>query len=216
MPHTMSDEWFRSPLWREKDRELFEAKLARAHKGNRAQYLRIKALSLAESGDKAARAAAGDLFERIFNEYPDDGLQVTMAHADKARGHRQGGEHDQAVEHYRRAVALEDAHGSIDSGVDLDLAELLVERNEDLEEAQDARPGGCQGLGIQGRAVAVAAYRRSPRCQGRPAAAQHGERTGSAQALDDDRPDFPRHPGVGLIDTDRRTVREVKRPAASR
>src|SRR5215217_719692 len=84
MPHTMSDEWFRSSLWREKDRELFEAKLARAHKGNRAQYLRIKALSLAESGDKAARAAAGDLFERIFSEYPDDRLQVTMAHADKA------------------------------------------------------------------------------------------------------------------------------------
>jgi hypothetical protein len=119
MPHAMSDEWFRSPLWREKDRELFEAKLARAHKHNRAQYMRIKALSLAESGDRAARAAAGDLFERIFSEYPDDRLQVTMAHADKARWHRQGGEHDQAVRHYRRAVALEDAHGSIDSGVDL-------------------------------------------------------------------------------------------------
>jgi hypothetical protein len=34
--------------------------------------------------------------------------------------------------------------------------------------------------------------------------------------LDDDRPDLPRHPDVGFIDTDRRTVREVKRLAAGR
>ncbi len=78
---------------------------------------------------------AGDLFERIFSEHPDDELQVTMAHADKARWHRQRDEQDQAVEHYRLAVALEDALGGIDWGADLDLAELLVERN-DLDEAQ--------------------------------------------------------------------------------
>jgi tetratricopeptide (TPR) repeat protein len=217
MPHTMSDEWFRSPLWREKDRELFEAKLARAHKGNRAQYLRIKALSLAESGDKAARAAAGDLLERIFNEYPDDGLQVTMAHADKARGHRQGGEHDQAVEHYRRAVALEDAHGSIDSGVDLDLAELLVERNEDLEEAQTMLDRAA-AKGLVFKAERWRWLLTDARLAAR--AGQRQRSMASARAalklLDDDRPDFPRHPGVGLIDTDRRTVREVKRLAASR
>jgi hypothetical protein len=54
-------------------------------------------------------------------------------------------------------------------------------------------------------------------------AARAGERQrsmASARAalklLDDDRPDFPRHPDVGLIDTDRRTVREVKRLAAGR
>ena len=106
LPQAMSDEWFRSPSWREEDRELFAAKLARAQKRNRAQYMRIKALSLAECGDKTAHAAAGELFERIFGEYPGDELQVTMAHADKARWHRQRGEQDQAVEHYRRAVAL--------------------------------------------------------------------------------------------------------------
>ena len=50
MGQAMSDEWFRSPSWRDEDRELFEAKLARAQKRNRAQYVRIKALSLAARG----------------------------------------------------------------------------------------------------------------------------------------------------------------------
>ena len=34
--------------------------------------------------------------------------------------------------------------------------------------------------------------------------------------LADDSPDFPRHPDVGHIKTDRRTIREVKRLAARR
>jgi thioredoxin-like negative regulator of GroEL len=127
------DDWFRSSSWSAEDRELFETKLARAQKRRRAQYVRIQAVSLAESDDATARAAAGDLYERIFSEYPDDELQVTMAHTDKARWHRRRGEHAQAIEHYRQAVELEDALGSIDWGADLDLAELLVERGEGEE-----------------------------------------------------------------------------------
>lgn len=34
--------------------------------------------------------------------------------------------------------------------------------------------------------------------------------------LDDDSPDFPRHPDLGHIGTDRRTIREIKRLAAGR
>jgi tetratricopeptide (TPR) repeat protein len=218
MPQAMSDdEWFRSPSWREEDRELFEAKLARAQKRNRAQYMRIKALSLAESGDKAAHAEAGELFERIFGEYPDDELQVTMAHADKARWHRQRGEQGQAVEHYRRAVALEDALGSIDWGADLDLAELLVERNEHLDEAQTMLDRAAA------RGLAFKSQRWRWLVTDARLAAKVGQRdrymasAGAAlRLLDDDNPDFPRHPNVGHIDTDRGTIREVKRLAAGR
>lgn len=146
----MGDEWFRSASWREEDRELLETTLARAQKRNRAQYMRIKALSFAESGDKAARAAAGDLFERIFSEHPDDELQVTMAHADKARWYRQRDEADQAVDRYRLAVALEDALGGIDWRADLDLAELLVDRKpRPRRGSDDARRGGCHGLAFK-------------------------------------------------------------------
>jgi tetratricopeptide (TPR) repeat protein len=217
MPQNMSDEWFRSPSWREEDRELFEAKLGRAQKRNRAQYMRIKALSLAESDDKAARAAAGELFERIFSEHPDDELQVTMAHTDKARWHRKRGEQDQAVEHYRRAVALEDALGGIDWGADLELAELLVERNEDLGEAQRM----LDRAAVKGLAFKSQRWRWL--VTDAQLAAKVGERDRSVASsgaalklLDDDSPDFPRHPDLGHIDTDRRTIREIKRLAAGR
>ena len=212
----MSDEWFRSGSWREEDRELFETKLARAQKRNRAQYMRIKALSLAESGDKAGHAAAGDLFERIFSEHPDDELQVTMAHADKARWHRQRDEQDQAVEHYRLAVALEDALGGIDWAADLDLAELLVERN-DLDEAQTMLDrAASKGLAFKSQrwrwlvtdARLAAKVGQWDRSMASAAAA--------LTLLDDDSADFPRHPDLGHIQTDRGTIREVKRLAARR
>jgi tetratricopeptide (TPR) repeat protein len=217
MPPTMSDEWFHSPSWRQVDRELFEAKLARARRRNRAQYVRIKALSLADSGDTAARAAAGELFERIFSEYPDDELQLTMAHADKARWHRRRGEHDQAVEHYRRAVVLEDALGGIDWGADLDLAELLVERNENLDEAQTMLDrAAANGLAFKSQrwrwlatdARLAAKLGRRDRSMASAGAA--------LKLLDGDSPDFPLHPGVGHINTDRGTIREIKRLAAGR
>jgi Tfp pilus assembly protein PilF len=213
----MSDEWFRSPSWREPDRELFEAKLARARKHNKAQYVRIKALSLAESGDTTACTAAGELFDRIFRDYPDDELQVTMAHADKARWHRRRGEHDEAVEHYRRAVALEDVLGSIDWGADLDLAELLVERNEDLDEAQamlDRAAADDVAFKLQRwRWLATDARLAAKLGQRDRSMASAGA---ALELLDDDSPDFPRHPDLGHIDTDRGTIRELKRLAAGR
>jgi tetratricopeptide (TPR) repeat protein len=213
----VADDWFRSPSWGKHDRELFETKLARARKRSRAQYLRIQALSLAESDDRAARAAAGELYERIFSEYAEDELQVTMAHTDKARWHRQRGEEEKAVEHYRHAVALEDALGGIDCGADLDLAELLVERDEDPDGAQTmldrAADNGLAFKSQRWRWLATDAR----------LARKLGERdrsmasaSAALELLDDDSPDFPRHPDLGHSDADGSTIREVKRLAAGK
>lgn len=213
----MSDEWFRSPSWREQDRHLFETKLSRARKRDRAQYLRIKALSLAESANNENRAAAGELYERLFTEHSDDELQVAMAHADKARWHRERGEHAEAARHYRRAVALEDTLTNLDSGADLDLAELLVELKQDLDEAE----------AMLDRAAAKDMPFTSQRWRwlvtDARLAASVGQRDRSAasaraalELLDDEAPDFSRHPGLGHLEADHGTVREIQRLAAGK
>ena len=59
----MADDWFRSPDWSPIAQAEFEARLSRARPYNRAQYLRIKGLALAEAGEKRG---ARQLWERVL------------------------------------------------------------------------------------------------------------------------------------------------------
>jgi hypothetical protein len=127
---SVAQDWYRCESWSEADREQFEAKLRRARPDNRAQYVRIQGVTLAESADRKGRACAGELLERVIRDYPGDDLQIAMAHADLGRWHAANGRASEAVEHLRSAVALEDAMGNLDTGSDLNLAEVLVEMRE--------------------------------------------------------------------------------------
>jgi hypothetical protein len=44
------DEWYRSPAWGSADQRLFDEKLSRA-RSSRAQYLRIRGLTLVQTAD---------------------------------------------------------------------------------------------------------------------------------------------------------------------
>lgn len=212
----MSEEWFRSQSWGPKDRELFEERLSRARKHNRAQYLRIKGLALSESPDERANTAAGELLERVIREHPDDEMQVTMAHADLARWHRRCGRHDAAARHLREVVAREEQMGTLDTGADLDLAELIV--------ATQARPAYDEARRLLSRAADAGLLFKSQRWRWLVADARLAALTGDAcraaesarAAIDlqaDREPDLPRHPDLGHIEADDRTVQELWRLA---
>ncbi len=68
----MADEWFRSPAWGPEDRADFEARLARARRTSRGQYLRIKGLALKDAGD---REGARSLWLRVLDDESASGVQ---------------------------------------------------------------------------------------------------------------------------------------------
>jgi len=47
----MATDWYRCKLWTKAEEEHFFAKLGRARKDGRAQYLRIQAVELVDTGD---------------------------------------------------------------------------------------------------------------------------------------------------------------------
>lgn len=61
----MTEDWFRSPDWDAEARTEFERKLGRARPYNRAQYLRIKGLSLQDAGETDG---ARSLWLRVLDE----------------------------------------------------------------------------------------------------------------------------------------------------
>lgn len=194
---------------------MFEDKLSRTRKHTRPQYLRIKGLALAESKNRRARSAAGELFERVLREHPDDDLQVAMTHADLARWHRSEGREEEAARHFREAVACEDAlsGGGLDWGADLDLAELIVSRRE--SEAFDEAARLLDRAAKSGLAFRSQRWRwhvtraRLAALTDDPTGAQEHARA-ALDLLGDERPDFPRHPDLGHISTDAATVQEVR------
>lgn len=214
----MADDWFRSKTWTKNDREHFETRLARARATSRAQYIRIQAVELADSASADARAAAGELFGRLIRDFGEDDLQVAMGHTDKARWHQARGELREAVDHYRQGVAHEDglSGGALRWGGDLSLAELLIELDGDLDEAQEMLERASKsGLAFRSQrwrwfvADARVANRR-----GDPQRSASSARAG-LDLLTEDQPDFPRHPDLGHIDAAAETIREVRQLAAA-
>jgi hypothetical protein len=211
-PHP--DDWFRSDAWDEPARKLFEEKLGRA-RSSRAQYLRIKGLTLVRTSDERRVRAGRELLHRVLDEHPSEVLEVTGALYALGDSYARSGDPAAAEQHLRACLAAE-AGANVSHGTELRLAEVLVAAGApaDFDEAwelldQGTRDGLLSSSDVWRIEVARARL-----------LAAAGDTTGAAEyagfaleALANDRPQFSRHPDVGLIKADRATVREMKRLA---
>src|SRR5262245_19076816 len=92
----MSRDWFRKTSWTAEDQADFRRRLARARKENRAQYVRIQAVTLAEQG-KSFLPAAMTLYDEVIIEYPDSSLEIALSLAGKAECFEQLAQVDKAL-----------------------------------------------------------------------------------------------------------------------
>jgi hypothetical protein len=195
--HVVTEEWYRSPAWEPEDREAFEARLARTRANNRAQYIRLKGVALAASTDESARRGARELLERVISEYADDKLQATMSRADLARWYEEEGDDARAARGYRASLAAERETGSLDTGSELRLVELIVRAQwseaypEALELLDQTKNVGLTFASERWRWLV--AYARIAARTGESAAAADAA-VSALRLLEDRRPDFPRHP----------------------
>lgn len=84
-------DWFRRSTWSASDKEEFEARLRRARPAGRAQYLRIQAVYLSETGRDDLVPPAIELLDRLLAEYPDS-MQVALAEQLRARCYERMGD----------------------------------------------------------------------------------------------------------------------------
>jgi hypothetical protein len=135
-------DWFRSPTWDAQIAANFEARLGRAHKERRAQYLRIQASHLLESPDPAVREMGRTLLRRVVAEYPDD-FEVKFATEQLGDSLAKEGRLEEAEHVLRETLRLCAASPTGTSGTsgtpELRLAEVILLRSDQsgLGEAAD-------------------------------------------------------------------------------
>jgi len=80
-----NEDWYRRRTWTAADQEAFRARLRRSRSDfHRAQYLRIQALSLQETGDRGLCTSAIGLLDELVSTYPD-ASQLAAAHLQRAQ-----------------------------------------------------------------------------------------------------------------------------------
>lgn len=131
----MAEEWYRRPEWTPQARADFEARLGRARRTSRAQYLRIKGSALHDAG---LVAEARTLWRRVVDDA--EALSIERAAALEALADSYvGRDPDAAERHYRVLLADFPTLNGTSGTAEIALAELLADRGgpEDVDEAAD-------------------------------------------------------------------------------
>ena len=193
------DDWYRQTDWSEASRARFFARLARSRGAfHRAQYLRIQALSLAETGEADKIRAALDLLRRIFAEFPEE-FDVPMAHLQAARCYDALGDLEGAIEHFDHAVAEQAKRPNLDVGIAHEYPWFIVRHG--LVAKYD------RALEVLTGASTVFPYQRFQESASRAFIAAHRGELGAArasaqaalEAASAQKSPFSRHPNVGLV-----------------
>jgi tetratricopeptide (TPR) repeat protein len=192
-------EWYRQTAWSVDHETSFFERLARSRSPfHRAQYLRIQALTLAETGQPNNVRAALSLLERIFADYPD-AFDVPLAYLQAARCHDALGNLESARQHFERALAEQIKNPNYETGVALEFPWFIVRHG--MVELYD------RALDVLVNVDSVFPVQRFKESACRAIIAAHrGERVAAdasaqaaLQAAGLRRSPFASHPSVGLV-----------------
>jgi tetratricopeptide (TPR) repeat protein len=208
--HRPDEHWYRSADWDAVAQTEFEARLARARPHNRVQYRRIKALALLGSRDHRKEAAGYAMLAAIADDPDAENFEKVMALSTLGAYEQERGHLDAAERTLRRAVAAMTLNASGGDGLEqVRLAEVLLARGDaaSIDEARDLLEAGSESIPPfpEGRFRFCAAAARLALAVGErdeaarwASAALH--EAGAANS------GLPRHPTVGLVRADRRTL----------
>jgi tetratricopeptide (TPR) repeat protein len=140
----MSD-WFRNKTWTTAIESEFFTKLSRAREYSRAQYLKIQAIELIETGDLSLLEPAETLLNKVLTEYPENETQRSMCLSSLGDIYRLRRNLIVALDFYKMAVDFEEIFPNVQTNAYLDLTEMAIRSHrKDLYEV-------CESL-IAGRA----------------------------------------------------------------
>lgn len=127
------DEWFRRTSWSETVAQEFSLQLRRSRTFyNKAQYLRIQAVTLLDAGNPLLVVPALKLLNHLFTEFPEES-QLEHAHLLAARCYEQQGDLGKAIEQFQLASGAHLCFPNLDAGTSLEYPWFVVQhRIKDL------------------------------------------------------------------------------------
>ena len=123
-------DWYRRKTWTKTDEKEFFAKLGRARKDGRAQYLKIQAIELVYTKNKRLLKIAEGLLNKMLTEYPDDNFNKGSALHTLGDIYKELGNEKSALNYYKQALDFEIIYPSVISQAYLDYAELIVKTKD--------------------------------------------------------------------------------------
>lgn len=208
----VAQDWFRSPDWSANAQADFEARLRRAHAGNRTQYLRIKGLALRESGQIDA---ARSLWLRILESDLGHGSEQasTIEHlADSYAGQ----DPTVAESYYRRLLAEHPSLNGTTATSEISLAELLTDKGDSASTAEALALLNSFLVRDTAQFPSVLfrwhlALIRIAQITGEKETIRRAART--ALDLAERGPVFPRHKAVGVVQADDKSLKRLRKLA---
>ena len=208
----VADDWFRSPDWSPAAQADFEARLRRAHAGNRSQYARIKGIALWESGQLDAartlwsRIVEGDLGHEFEKASTIEHLADSYVAYDPTT----------AEQYYRTLLTEHPTLNGTSATAEISLAELLIDKGHpaSLEEALALLNSFLERRRSEFPSVLFRwhlALIRIAQATGEKETVRRAART--ALDLAGRGPVFPRHKTVGVVHADRDTLRHLRKLA---
>lgn len=100
-------DWYRRKTWTKTDEEEYFAKLGRAKKDGRAQYLRVQAIELIETKNKNLLAVAESLLNKILTDYPDNRLEISQTFNSLGEIYKLKEDYETALEYFQKSIDFE-------------------------------------------------------------------------------------------------------------
>ncbi|MGN7784464.1 hypothetical protein ACTJIJ_08055 [Niabella sp. 22666] len=119
-------DWYRRKTWTKADEEEYFAKLARARKDGRAQYLRIQAIELIETKDKNLLAVAESLLNKILIDYPDNRIEKSQTFNSLGEIYKRREDYETALEYFQKSLDFEKEFPNVITTAYLNFSETVI------------------------------------------------------------------------------------------
>lgn len=101
-------DWFGKKSWSKKDEEHFFIKLNRAKKDNRAQYLKIQALTLIETNKPKLLNVSENLLNKILVDYPENRIEKSPVLFALGELYYKRNDFNKALKYYKLSIDFEE------------------------------------------------------------------------------------------------------------
>lgn len=132
-------DWYRRKTWTKTDEEEYFAKLGRARKDSRAQYLRIQAIEFIETNDKNLLSVAETLLSKILTDYPDNRIEKSEAYNQLGEIYKLREDYEKALGYFKKSLDFEKEFPNVITTAYLNFSETVIraEKTELYDEVED-------------------------------------------------------------------------------
>jgi len=119
-------DWYRRKTWTKTDEEEYFAKLGRARKDGRAQYLRVQAIELIETKDPNLLSVAEKLLIKILTDYPDNRIEKSQTFNSLGEIYKLREDYETALEYFQKSLDFEKEFPNVITTAYLNFSETVI------------------------------------------------------------------------------------------